>query len=141
MRRSIQAHTYPYDYPYVNPYVCLLMHLQTYMHAGMSNCYNHHTPAQLVAILDGIYSTFDELCVIFGVQKMETVGKTYMACAGTYAYKHICTQTHAYIEARIAEPSRADHNITDVRARHPSTCPYTHAFMYTRMHTHTYTHT
>lgn len=41
-----------------------------------------HTATQLVSLLDRIYSLFDELCLKHGVQKMETVGKTYMACAG-----------------------------------------------------------
>ncbi|OQR94359.1 phospholipid-transporting ATPase IB isoform X2 [Achlya hypogyna] len=41
-----------------------------------------YSPGHVVALLDQLYSLFDELCVKFGVQKMETVGKTYMACAG-----------------------------------------------------------
>ncbi|KDO23166.1 hypothetical protein SPRG_09974 [Saprolegnia parasitica CBS 223.65] len=41
-----------------------------------------YSPAQVVSLLDHLYSLFDELCAKYGVQKMETVGKTYMACAG-----------------------------------------------------------
>ena len=37
---------------------------------------------ELVTLLDRIYSLFDEMCHKHNVQKMETVGKTYMACAG-----------------------------------------------------------
>lgn len=40
------------------------------------------TPSAVVTLLDAIYSLFDELCAIHGVQKMETVGKSYMASAG-----------------------------------------------------------
>jgi hypothetical protein len=41
-----------------------------------------HIGAQrLVEILNRIYSKFDLLCAQFLVQKMETVGKTYMVCA------------------------------------------------------------
>ena len=32
--------------------------------------------------LDFIYNAFDQLCEQNGLQKIETVGKTYMACAG-----------------------------------------------------------
>lgn len=36
----------------------------------------------IVRILDFIFREFDNICVSHGVQKIETVGKTYMACAG-----------------------------------------------------------
>lgn len=32
--------------------------------------------------LDQLFRTFDQLCLHYGVQKIETVGKTYMAAAG-----------------------------------------------------------
>lgn len=35
-----------------------------------------------INLLDKIYSTFDQLCSIHGLQKIETVGKTYMASGG-----------------------------------------------------------
>jgi phospholipid-transporting ATPase len=56
-------------------------------------------PATVVAILDAVYSTFDELCVKNGVQKMETVGKTYMACAGLHGTR----KDHAHAVAEMAE--------------------------------------
>lgn len=37
---------------------------------------------KIVFILDKIIKRFDELCVLHGVQKIETVGKTYMAAGG-----------------------------------------------------------
>jgi len=37
---------------------------------------------QVVEILDNLWRQFDKYCVEYGVQKIETVGKTYMACAG-----------------------------------------------------------
>ncbi|CAG9334460.1 unnamed protein product [Blepharisma stoltei] len=40
------------------------------------------TPQELIEFLDGIFRKFDQLCDEFGVTKIETVGKTYMACAG-----------------------------------------------------------
>eukprot|EP00741_Cyanophora_paradoxa_P005893 tig00000113_g5711.t1 len=42
----------------------------------------NHSPQQLVGLLDRVYSTFDSLSELHVVQKMETVGPTYMACAG-----------------------------------------------------------
>lgn len=36
----------------------------------------------IVDILDQLFRAFDATCRVMGVQKIETVGKTYMACAG-----------------------------------------------------------
>ena len=40
------------------------------------------SPKDLIQLLDRIYNTFDQLCTLHGLQKIETVGKTYMATAG-----------------------------------------------------------
>jgi len=37
---------------------------------------------KVVQLLDYIFRSFDQLCGTHGAQKIETVGKTYMACAG-----------------------------------------------------------
>ena len=37
---------------------------------------------EVIFILDKIFRQFDELCLTYGVQKIETVGKTYMAASG-----------------------------------------------------------
>lgn len=37
---------------------------------------------ELTAFLDDVYRQFDRICELVGVTKVETVGKTYMACAG-----------------------------------------------------------
>jgi len=37
---------------------------------------------EIVNILDEVFRTFDELCTLNGIQKIETVGKTYMAAGG-----------------------------------------------------------
>ena len=37
---------------------------------------------ELLGFLDQIYNAFDQLCDQFGLQKIETVGKTYQACGG-----------------------------------------------------------
>jgi len=42
----------------------------------------HYEGKNLVPILDNIFRAFDQLCGAHGAQKIETVGKTYMACAG-----------------------------------------------------------
>ena len=39
-------------------------------------------PNEITEFLDDLFQKFDELCTINGVVKIETVGKTYMACAG-----------------------------------------------------------
>jgi class 3 adenylate cyclase len=36
----------------------------------------------IVRILDSVFRKFDELCMVHGLQKIETVGKTYMAAGG-----------------------------------------------------------
>jgi class 3 adenylate cyclase len=36
----------------------------------------------VIQLLDDVFRTFDSLCKEFGIQKIETVGKTYMACGG-----------------------------------------------------------
>lgn len=37
---------------------------------------------ELIELLDQTYNAFDQLCDQYGLQKVETVGKTYMACGG-----------------------------------------------------------
>ena len=39
----------------------------------------------MVELLDRIYNAFDALCEQHGLQQIETVGKTYMACGGLKA--------------------------------------------------------
>jgi hypothetical protein len=36
----------------------------------------------LIELLDRLYNAFDQLCEQYGLSKIETVGKTYMACGG-----------------------------------------------------------
>ena len=42
----------------------------------------------ILYILDKIVRRFDELCKVHGIQKIETVGKTYMAAAGILLYEN-----------------------------------------------------
>ena len=39
-------------------------------------------PQELIQLLDSIYNQFDLYCDQFGIQKIESVGKRYMACGG-----------------------------------------------------------
>ncbi|CAD8178685.1 unnamed protein product [Paramecium octaurelia] len=48
---------------------------------------------KIITFLDDIFRTFDKYCQIYGVQKIETVGKTYLASAGLKA----CEQELAYL--------------------------------------------
>lgn len=41
-----------------------------------------YKPPELTAFLDEIFQQLDDLCQVNGVVKIETVGKTYMACSG-----------------------------------------------------------
>ena len=41
-----------------------------------------YAPVELTSFLDSVFQKFDQLCSAIGVTKIETVGKTYMACAG-----------------------------------------------------------
>ncbi len=45
----------------------------------------------VIGLLDSIFREFDNFCFRHKVQKIETVGKTYMACAGLkeYEYSHL----------------------------------------------------
>jgi len=43
---------------------------------------DENTPKDLISLLDKIYNLFDQLCDLHGMQKIETVGKTYMAAGG-----------------------------------------------------------
>ncbi|CAG9312635.1 unnamed protein product [Blepharisma stoltei] len=43
---------------------------------------NDYTPQEITNLLDEVYGKLDQLCELVGVTKIETVGKTYMACAG-----------------------------------------------------------
>ncbi|CAD8115088.1 unnamed protein product [Paramecium sonneborni] len=48
---------------------------------------------KIIPFLDDIFRTFDKYCQIYGVQKIETVGKTYLASAGLKA----CEQELTYL--------------------------------------------
>ncbi|CAD8170135.1 unnamed protein product [Paramecium pentaurelia] len=48
---------------------------------------------KIITFLDDIFRTFDKYCQIYGVQKIETVGKTYLASAGLKA----CEQELTYL--------------------------------------------
>ncbi|HUG48596.1 MAG TPA: adenylate/guanylate cyclase domain-containing protein [Candidatus Limnocylindria bacterium] len=39
-------------------------------------------PARVVALLDALFSRFDELAAVHGVEKIKTIGDSYMAAAG-----------------------------------------------------------
>eukprot|EP00002_Diphylleia_rotans_P032743 TRINITY_DN6906_c0_g1_i2.p1 TRINITY_DN6906_c0_g1~~TRINITY_DN6906_c0_g1_i2.p1 ORF type:complete len:931 (-),score=144.44 TRINITY_DN6906_c0_g1_i2:152-2944(-) len=54
---------------------------------------------EFVSMLDSIFSHFDSLCIKHDVQKIETVGPIYMACAGL---RHDETN-HAFAITRLAE--------------------------------------
>ncbi|OMJ80057.1 hypothetical protein SteCoe_19786 [Stentor coeruleus] len=41
-----------------------------------------YPPQELTSFLDEIFSKLDKICELIGVTKIETVGKTYLACAG-----------------------------------------------------------
>ena len=42
----------------------------------------YYNPQELTAFLDEVFDRFDQICMLSGCTKIETVGKTYMACAG-----------------------------------------------------------
>jgi len=43
---------------------------------------SNYGPQELTELLDDIFQQIDELCATFGVAKIETVGKIYLACSG-----------------------------------------------------------
>ncbi|CAK5150296.1 unnamed protein product [Aphanomyces euteiches] len=77
--------------PDVTVLFCDIVDLHDLMH--------DNAPVEVVSLLDHIYSLFDEICVKFHVQKMETVGKTYMACAGLHETATDPSMPHAALRA------------------------------------------
>jgi len=49
---------------------------------GFDQLVQQYTGRELIELLDRVYNTFDSLSEQHGLQKIETVGKTYMACSG-----------------------------------------------------------
>jgi class 3 adenylate cyclase len=49
---------------------------------GFSTLSRQLSPAQLLALLNSLFSAFDDLAAEFGLQKIKTVGDAYMAVAG-----------------------------------------------------------
>lgn len=43
------------------------------------NIVSMHQPGELIEFLDKIYNAFDQMCNLHNLQKIETVGKSYMA--------------------------------------------------------------
>ena len=41
-----------------------------------------YNPNELISLLDEVFEKLDKLCDSIGITKIETVGKTYLACAG-----------------------------------------------------------
>lgn len=59
-----------------------------------------YSPKELTDFLDDLFRKFDYLCDAHGVTKIETVGKTYMACAGLKDSEadlpvHLVSRSHA----------------------------------------------
>jgi len=59
-----------------------------------------YSPKELTDFLDNLFRKFDYLCDAHGVTKIETVGKTYMACAGLRDSEidlplHLISRSHA----------------------------------------------
>lgn len=48
---------------------------------------SRYTGKELIELLDSLYNAFDQLSEQYGLYKIETVGKTYMACAGLKFYE------------------------------------------------------
>lgn len=53
---------------------------------GFSSLARETGPRALVALLNGLFSAFDELCEAHGLEKIKTIGDSYMAAAGVPEY-------------------------------------------------------
>ncbi|WP_221048717.1 adenylate/guanylate cyclase domain-containing protein [Methylogaea oryzae] len=49
---------------------------------GFTQLAAHTPPAELVAMLNRLFSAFDQVAERYGVEKIKTIGDAYMACAG-----------------------------------------------------------
>jgi class 3 adenylate cyclase len=62
------------------------------------------SPAQLVALLDEVFSRFDDVCARHGLEKIKTIGDAYMAASGVPIRRadHASRGAHAALELRDA---------------------------------------
>jgi len=49
---------------------------------GFTNYAMHHTPEEIVSLLDCIFSEFDKISGRYGLEKIKTIGDAYMLCGG-----------------------------------------------------------
>jgi len=54
-----------------------------------------HQPGELIEFLDKMYNAFDQMCNLHSLQKIETVGKSYMACGGLKAIEKNYKKNHS----------------------------------------------
>jgi class 3 adenylate cyclase len=64
------------------------------------------TPERIVRLIDHLFSRFDELCGIHGVEKIKTIGDAYLAVAGVPS----AVEDHARRAARLALDIRRVHS-------------------------------
>ncbi|HSN17096.1 MAG TPA: adenylate/guanylate cyclase domain-containing protein, partial [Gammaproteobacteria bacterium] len=65
---------------------------------GFTQLSSHTPPAEIVRLLNDLFSRFDELSGRLGVEKIKTIGDAYMACAGLPVER----ADHAAVAAELA---------------------------------------
>lgn len=81
--------------------------------AGFTRFASSRTPAEVVHVLNRIFSRFDTLCIDHGVEKLKTIGDGYMAVAGA----PLPMQDHAGAAARMALGMQKA--MAEIRAEYP----------------------
>jgi len=78
---------------------------------GFTSLSAQRTPAEVVAMLNGVFTRLDALVDEFGLEKIKTIGDAYMVAAGI----PVPREDHARVLARFALAARdelAEHNLT-----------------------------
>lgn len=69
---------------------------------GFSHVARAMPAKQLVGLLNDLFSRFDRLCELSGVEKIKTIGDAYMAAAGTSGHGHVHDHAEAVAELALA---------------------------------------
>lgn len=86
---------------------------------GFTELSRRLTAPQVVAFLDGLFARFDQLAIEHGVDKVKTIGDSYMASAGTTGAPERAAQRVAKLALGLLAAARAhaEETGTDVRVR------------------------
>ncbi len=83
---------------------------------GFSNVAETLEPGPLVAIIDSYFRAFDEICTVYGLEKIKTIGDAYVAVAGL-PKGNLATPVEAVMAGLSMQ--RATEKLNEQREAHP----------------------